>query len=266
MIRLLVSDLDGTLLRRDGSMSERDAVELRRVASQGVKVAFATARIKESFGYNMERLDIEPYLICVNGSQVTAPELDKPLIDRRLPKIEALELLRDLKSRGVYCHVYTVEGEVVTPEKPYERLTSCPKIPVPDLADFLEATGRGLRKITLRLDPSRVKDIGEWLVSRCGGVMDVSITGITSAEVFPKGSAKLEGLEKIKELTGIGFHQMMGIGDAPNDLDVLSTVGCPVAMGNASEDVKRIARHITGTVDEQGVAQALGKLLPSPAH
>ncbi|HHW27675.1 MAG TPA: HAD family hydrolase [Firmicutes bacterium] len=265
MIKLLVSDLDGTLLRKDGSMSEIDAAELRRVAAMGVKVAFATARIKESFVYVMERLDFEPYLICVNGSQVTAPGVDKPLIDRQLPKPEALALLRELKARGVYCHVYTVEGEVVTPVKAYDRLTSCPRVPVPDLADFLGSTGRGLRKITLRLDPATVQETREWLAREWGGLMDVMVTGLTSAEVFPKGSAKAEGLQKISELSGIGFDEMMGIGDAPNDLDILTKVKWPVAMGNASDDVKQIACHITGTVDECGVAQALKKFLPAGA-
>jgi hypothetical protein len=62
---------------------------------------------------------------------------------------------------------------------------------------------------------------------------------------------------------GISLEQVMGIGDGPNDVPILSAVGLGVAMGNASEDVKRCARYVTSDVDHNGVAEAITRFILS---
>ena len=76
-------------------------------------------------------------------------------------------------------------------------------------------------------------------------------------EVLPKGVNKASGLARLCQDLGISLDQVMAIGDAANDLEMLDEVGHPVAMGNASDVVKALARYQTKSNQEDGVAHAI---------
>jgi hydroxymethylpyrimidine pyrophosphatase-like HAD family hydrolase len=80
-------------------------------------------------------------------------------------------------------------------------------------------------------------------------------------EVLPVGVNKAKALGILSETLGLELSQVAAIGDAPNDLEMLKEVGLPIAMGNASSEVKAAAEWVVGTNDEAGVAQAARRLL-----
>jgi hydroxymethylpyrimidine pyrophosphatase-like HAD family hydrolase len=106
LIKLLVLDLDGTMLRPDGSVAEEDAREVRLVHDAGTQVAVATGRVRQSFQYVVDAIGFEPYVICANGSYVSAPG-QPPLVDMTLPPEVVAPMLREIAKRGVYAHIFT---------------------------------------------------------------------------------------------------------------------------------------------------------------
>lgn len=83
-------------------------------------------------------------------------------------------------------------------------------------------------------------------------------------EILPKGVSKASALRELVEDLGLSADQVMAIGDAPNDIEMLNYAGLGVAMGNASEAIKRLADRVTVTNDEAGVAQAIHQFVLLP--
>lgn len=83
-------------------------------------------------------------------------------------------------------------------------------------------------------------------------------------EILPKGVSKASALRELVEDLGLSADQVMAIGDAPNDIEMLNYAGLGVAMGNASETIKRLADQVTVTNDEAGVAQAIHQFVLLP--
>ena len=76
-------------------------------------------------------------------------------------------------------------------------------------------------------------------------------------DVIPQGSSKRVGIDKMLEYFGIALDESMAFGDGGNDITMLQHVGIGVAMGNAEDEVKRVADHVTSSVDDDGVMNAL---------
>ncbi len=256
MLRLLVLDLDGTMLRPDGSVAEEDAREVRRVHEAGVEIAVATGRVRESFQYAVDALGFEPYVVCANGSYVSAPG-KRPALDETLPADIVAPMLREIVRRGIYAHIFTGTGEVVSPAEKYPGKTSSKIVYAPDVAAYVEAHGVTARKVTCKGKADQMPSVRDWLQSNWGDRVSVSLTGPNSAEAMPAGCSKHKGLMLVLDMLGIGPKDAMAIGDAENDMELMTAVGYPVAMGNATADVKKIACYVTAPNSECGVAKAI---------
>lgn len=81
-----------------------------------------------------------------------------------------------------------------------------------------------------------------------------------SLDVLPKGGSKAKGIEQYMKARGFHVEDVYAFGDQRNDLEMLAFVGHGVAMGNAPEDVKEVARYVTDHVDEDGLANAFKRL------
>ena len=76
-------------------------------------------------------------------------------------------------------------------------------------------------------------------------------------EIMPQGATKASGLKHLAEKLGINPEQIMALGDAANDIEMLEFVGQSVAMGNASDDINSLSKYVTLTNDQAGVAHAI---------
>lgn len=254
--RLLVLDLDGTLLRPDGSVGEEDAREVSRAHLDGMEVALATGRMRPSFEYVVNALGLEPYVIGVNGSYVSGPGRP-PVVDATLPTATAVSMLKEIAGRGISAHIYTKEGNVITSADKYHSRTSAKVLHVPDIAEYVIQTGASVRKITCRGTTDEMIAVRDWMQSRWGDEAAISLTGPNSTEAWSMGCSKRRGLDLVLEMIQAEPQDVIAIGDADNDFELLSGVGYPVAMGNATPEIKRIACYVTSSNDECGVAQAI---------
>ena len=80
-------------------------------------------------------------------------------------------------------------------------------------------------------------------------------------DVIPKNSGKQEGIKAILKYYGLKSEEVMAFGDGHNDIEMLSTVGCGIAMGNANDEVKKHADEITESVHNDGVAIGIKKYI-----
>ena len=260
-VRLVASDLDGTLLRSDGTVSSRTAAAVESVAAAGVHVVLVTARPPRWVRDVAGMLRCHPLVICSNGASVFDVTSGEVVAEHPIPKAAALEIVRRL--RAVLAHVaLAVESGLVTGYEPdYVGTWARPEDSV--VADAEALLERPVCKLVFR--HGEVED--HWKVMErvrevVGGLGEVTSSGPDAPiEIAAPGVSKALGLEGVAGRLGVGAHDVLAFGDMPNDLPMLAWAGRSVAPANAHPDVLSVVDRVTSDCDHDGVAEVLEELV-----
>jgi Cof subfamily protein (haloacid dehalogenase superfamily) len=265
VIRLIATDLDGTLLRSDSTLSDRTRAVLRQARAAGLRIVAATARparvIDDLFGSD----DLIDLAICGNGAvRYHVPTRDLT-IDHPLPQELARRVIAEI-TRILPGSGYAVEtGRRVLFEPAYTYRPSL------DHDRFLvdtvdELLAEGLVKLMVQT-PGEDPD-GAWAKLRPS--LGDAIECTWSAEHAPLEIAAF-GVSKASALTAlcadwsVAAEEVIAFGDAPNDLPMLSWAGTAYAVANAHAPVLASTPLHTASNDDDGVAMVLEKLLAENA-
>jgi hydroxymethylpyrimidine pyrophosphatase-like HAD family hydrolase len=245
-IKLIVTDLDDTLLRRDKTISDYTVDVFKRVRELGVLMAFATAR---SLGDSQEyRIILNPDGYIVTGGCLVYAE--KHLLRSYfMPEPQVMTLLAELCSNPV---VKSVSARSLNAR--YSNIPMEGRICVDFRAPLLEK----LLHCSYRSDDRALLSS---IVSRYPELLFLHISGSDLYDINPKEATKLNGVKTISEHFNIRLSEVVAFGDDYNDVDMLSECGIGVAMGNAINECKVVADHICGDCDDDSVAKWLEKNL-----
>ena len=127
---------------------------------------------------------------------------------------------------------------------------------IKDLCGFVEKSGKPIEKIQVF---SGKKEKLESIKNKLEPFDDLELAISTSGyiEITQKDAQKGKALEHLCRYLGIHMEEVMAIGDNENDHSMLVRAGYPIAMGNANEEIKKIAKYVTASNDESGVAKAI---------
>ena len=265
-IRLFAIDVDGTLLDSSHHLriDVRDSV--CRLAASGLEVALATARGPAAVREIVRQFDFSPWLICFSGGWIgqlnwSPLQSTNVQLDKRIPAAAALSILRIAFSYDLEPSVFTSESWRVrnTTDEILEesRIVNLQ----PSVVSDLLADGEEPNKIMLIGSMDQASDVLLRMRESIRTFSNATFSKTNYLEILPAGVNKAKALAVLTEVLGLNLSQVAAIGDAPNDLEMLSEVGLAIAMGNASSEVKVIAKWVVGTNDEAGVAQAVQWLL-----
>ncbi|XID95801.1 Cof-type HAD-IIB family hydrolase [Paenibacillaceae bacterium WGS1546] len=236
--KLLALDLDGTLLNERSEVSETNAEWIRRAIEAGVTVCASTGRGFPSALPIVERLGLESPMITVNGGEIWA----KPhtLHRRTLLAAELVMKLHAIAERypDVWFWAYSTEG--LYNKELWAGDTSA-----------LHWLKFGYYTEDLPILRRILTEIREW------DELEISNSSPYNIEINPRGVSKATGLAEVCRLLGCDMSEVVSVGDSLNDIAAIRASGLGVAMGNAQEEVKRAANVVTGTNNEDGVAQAI---------
>jgi HAD superfamily hydrolase (TIGR01484 family) len=265
---LVACDLDGTLLRSDRTVSERNRRALRRAVEAGLVVVMVTSRAPYSVRRFVDAAGVSGLAICSNGAIVY--DLDRDEIVRHTPlDVEiAKRLVLALRDAvpGV-CFAFT-QGARFACEPAYRPLAreadhDPGMLARAILGDALALCAEGPSKLIAR-HPSLTPDELLVQVQRLGtDGYEVTHSGAPFVEVAAAGVTKAWALEALCTDLGIMAQEVVAFGDAPNDLPMLRWAGRGVAMANAFPVVLAEAREIAPSNDDDGVADVLERLLDS---
>lgn len=264
MIKLIAIDLDGTLLNSQKEVPKENIKAIQAAAKAGVKIVLCTGRPKSGIMPYFEALGLsdEEYVILNNGS-TTYNTKDWSLVgysslnQQEIADLQALcdnELEIDLTLTAE--KTYYVVGDQVPDLVAYDaglvfdtaKAASLEAIAADGQIVF-QAMYMGDEKA---LDAFQAKHDQE-LSQHYSTVRSQSYI----YEAMPKGTTKASGLKALADYLGLSADNVMALGDAANDLEMLSYATHSVAMGNATDEVKAICRYVTTTNDEAGVARAI---------
>ncbi len=269
-IRLIASDLDGTLLGDRGALLEANTRALQRAAGKGIRVCIASGRLPEMcsrFALDMGLSDC--LIVGLNGTRVLEAPNGRELFCKRFPPEIALRCWTLLESLRCVVTLYTLRGVstnrvFATPEdlRRYHALFA----DSPDLVDaepgaVLRGVASGPLKFLARCPEGEAQEraVREGLEAIEGVSLTASYPG--TVEVMQEGVSKATGLKLLTARLGIRPEQVMAFGDYQNDIDMLAWAGHGVAMGNALPEVKAAARHVTKENTACGVAWMVEQLL-----
>ncbi|HVV92276.1 MAG TPA: HAD family hydrolase [Hyphomicrobiales bacterium] len=261
-IRLVISDVDGTLVTSDKRLTEASVRAARRLHEAGI--GFTVTSSRPPFGLRMliEPLGLTLPFGAFNGGAIVAPNLT--VLDRRtIPPDAARTAIAMMRRCGAAIWLFTCERWLVTdaagPDVARERHTVQAEPVV--VAHFDEAIGDAVKIVGVSDDHPRL--------ARCEAEVRSALAGTASAarsqayylDVTPPGVDKGTFVEAMAARLGIATDAVAVLGDMENDLAMFAKAGFSVAMGNATDAVKARAGAVTRTNDEDGFAHAVETLL-----
>lgn len=262
-IKMIVTDLDGTLLNAADEISKQDKDALLLAKQQGIMVIIATGRpLLESQEY-IDAIESGPYFIGMNGCQTLDLSAEKAVAESFLSSATVQDVYRILNQTQVFYEVYT-KREILAPIQRknklcYAGLNEHYLKNAEKMVHFVENIEHCIENVHKFFIPADSEELAGTLYEKFYAREDVSVFNSLGnfIEVVPKGCDKAIGLHNLCQSSGVRPEEILAIGDSENDLGMLSYAGVGVAMGNAKVEVKNIARWIVSANDRNGVAEAV---------
>ena len=262
MIRMIVTDLDGTLLAGKSNLPEKNIAALKRAMDSGVKVVIASGRMIEATMPIAEKIGVNAPMVVLNGAMVYDPEADRILAGTTIPCETAVSLLREFEKRGAYMQAFPGRGFYLEKANQWTAYYS-DKIGVTGI-ETGTALSRWLKTDVYKLLCLGAKEETDALVRELSPMYpEISFvkSGDTHLEIIMKGVDKGTGLQHITEITGIGGDEMMAFGDEENDLPILRYAKYGYAMENCAECVRREIKTLAPKNTDCGVARIVNLFL-----
>jgi Cof subfamily protein (haloacid dehalogenase superfamily) len=261
-IALVVSDVDGTLLTKDKTLTDGARAAVRRLHQAGIGFTITSSRPTIGMRFLIEPLDITLPVGAFNGSCIVDPQLN--VIEQHLiPPSAAQRSIDVLNQFGVDIWLFTSDlwltrrgdGEYVPAEK--RAIRADPTL----VADFALYLSAACKIVGSSSDAA--------LLQRCEAAMQKALGGQATAvrsqsyylDVTPPGCDKGTFVEAMAKRLGISTDAVATIGDMQNDLAMFKKSGMSIAMGNATGDVKKLATHVTASNEDEGFAKAIDMIL-----
>jgi hypothetical protein len=259
-MRLVATDLDGTLLRPDKTVSPRTAAALRRVAAAGVHVTLVTGRPVRWLSAVYDQLGARPTVICANGAVVYDPTADRVLrADPLAPDLLA-DVCRRLRAEIPEARfaVEIADGRQMRHERAYELWFDEQDDPARLITSPDELYAAPAVKLLVRGDGSDAPTFPARVAACLGGLVETThSTDSGLVEISAAGITKAAGLAWLCERLGVAAEDVVAFGDMPNDVPMLTWAGRAVAVANAHPAVRAAADEVTLGNAEDGVAAYL---------
>ena len=253
-IRLIVMDLDGTLLTSEKTVSDYSKDVLRRAMAKGVAVTLATGRMLLSASYFGRIIGANAPIISCNGALVQALDATEPLFLRAFSPETVAELLTFARENGWYAQWYIgddIYAEDFRPEY-FTAYRTVQGFAVHEVGEDFSPYVEGVAQVVVRDLAGGVGTIAASIRERFAGRVDPQQSKGYTLDLVPPGVSKA---------TGIRADEVMACGDSDNDLSMLRLAGTSVVTANGQEEAKALATYLAPGCDEDGVARAIEELV-----
>lgn len=268
MIDFIGTDLDGTLLNSYSKISSENTQAIRDAVNSGITFAICSGRTLHSVNKYFENdLKVPGYRVVLNGAVVVDPNgeriIDQPLDHEIIAEIlkrtefDKFKVVLDgLNDVHIYDpnHSWTTYFEGMSRHHFKARSMN-------DLVKLNEKKNFDIYKVSFSCPPAELHNLQKRLESFTSLPVTISRSGNYYFEINGQDITKLSALQHISEYSKIPMTNFMCFGDYGNDLDMLKEVGYGVAMENAIESVKKVAREVTESNNKNGVATVIKKVL-----
>ena len=262
-IRLIISDIDGTILTSNHQVDEQLIEVMPELEKANIPFVLASARSPLGMQPIAHKLGLHDNPIaCYNGALVL--EGDRTIIQHPVDKSEIQELLSYLSTDypSVSVNIYSGKDWITNELDKWSQLEGSITGESPiikELQDTVSDSEPPIHKLLLIDEPEVIQDLHQKFLSMDFPQTAFYLSKDNYLEVTAKHVSKEHALLELAKYYDLPLEQVMTIGDNFNDSPMLALAGLGIAMGNAPEGVKETANLVTASNDEHGVAQAIRK-------
>lgn len=259
MIKMFVTDIDGTLLPTGGTVSAANVEAIQAMANAGVKVVLATGRMYRAALNVAAQLKVPVPIICYNGALIKS-SAGEVLYTHYMDTAIVLKLIKFFEERGRHIQTYSDDVLYVPARNAYvEYYETTQKVSAVEVGwEGLRAHVNNVTKLlSISDDVDELVDSMNAIRKIFGSEVEVTRSTVKFAEFMASGVTKAGAIKIFADKLGIDNAEILAIGDSENDLNMLTSVGLGVAMGNAVDAVKAACTHITDTCEHDGFAKAV---------
>ncbi|MBE5746742.1 MAG: HAD family phosphatase [Clostridiales bacterium] len=263
---LIVSDFDGTLVKKDGTISEKNKKAIDEYVAAGGRFAISTGRMPAGILNRARELGLKGMVCCCQGAIIVDIESGKVISDGRVSHETTLKACEIMEELGLHIHVYDLWEYYVNMEDDhldyYENAVKVKAIRVLDkpISQFVKETGLCSYKILAMVAPednARIKaELSKHVFEGC----EITKSALYLIEIVNTKYSKGTAVETLAKTYGIPLEKTIGIGDQTNDLPMIQTAGLGVAVKNADDGLKAEADYVCDlTHEEDAVAYIIEK-------
>ncbi|MDK2801197.1 MAG: hypothetical protein PWP27_1865 [Clostridiales bacterium] len=270
-IKLIAIDLDGTLLNSNKEISQKNISTIGKVMDKGIKIVICSGRIFMGARIYSKMIRVKEPIIACNGAivrdMITGASIHEELMDVE----DCKRVVDTLHNSNIYFHAYVgdsmvserLEFSTLRYKQINERFDEEDRVNihiVDNVWDYIEEMGNPVTKFVVMSE-----DIDHLMAIRTK-LKKIPSIELTSSdknnfEIMRRGVSKGKALKILARHFGYTMNQIMAIGDNENDISMLEIAGFPVAMKNGWDEAKQLAKFVTKSNDDDGVAYALEYLL-----
>jgi Cof subfamily protein (haloacid dehalogenase superfamily) len=259
--RLVMCDLDGTLLDREGRMSDRTRAAIGRARQAGAMVVLATGRMLRSARPHAERLGLDTPLVCYQGAWIHDPTTGEDWLHEVMPEAGTRAAISWCREQGVAVNGY-VRDQLYIERVSAESELYCRIAGVEArVSDPLEAClTHPATKLVAIAEPGTIDRLMPIALERFGAELYVTRSIPEFLEFANPNISKGRALHELARRLDIPRQAIVAFGDGLNDLEMLREAGWGVAMGQAPLALREAADEVTAPVEADGVAAVLERL------
>lgn len=279
-IKLVMSDIDGTLINSDHKVSDRTKAAVHKLINSGVEFGIATGRNYESAVGIVEQLELNPNtipIVSLNGYWVDHPELNYEFRDETMDYETSKklgEIGADFYMGVLYFFddkVYSHMDELSLKDYEFSKTSghmhffkdghTMERIESIEEIKHVFTPDHKLLKIVFVQDEDYTELVKERISRNFPEEYDVLMVGRGWAEIMPKSVNKGKAILEYAKYRGLDSNEILAFGDSDNDLTMINYLGTGIAMKNARNSLKVLANDITDSNNDDGVAKYLEKHL-----
>ena len=258
--RLVATDLDGTLLRDDKTVSRRSRDVLAAVTAAGATHIIVTGRSVPWTRHVLDDLGYEGLAVCGQGAQVYDAGAHRLLtsvtLDRRLAAVALARIEAEIGPLALAAGRDGLTGEVLIGE----GYVYSPELPVVHMRDNGELWAHPINKLYIQHRELGDDALAKAAQQAAGDLVGAIVAGEGIVELLPLGLTKATGLSLAARRLKVTAAETIAFGDMPNDVPMFGWAGYGVAMANAHPELKAVADEITASNDEDGIAVVLERV------
>jgi Cof subfamily protein (haloacid dehalogenase superfamily) len=270
--KMIVLDVDGTLLNNDKIVTARMRATLIKVQQMGINLVLASGRPTYGILPLAKELELDKnggYILSYNGGQIINMQTGELLFEKRINP-EMIPYL-EKKSKKAGFDIFTYHKDAIYTNNASNeyiiREAELNDMQIREVECFSDAVDFSPCKcMIVSGDEDALVDLEKHWKKRLAGELDVFRSEIYFLEVVPPFIDKANTLSVLLEKLGLESENVIAIGDGVCDVTMIQSAGLGIAMGNAQESVKACADYVTLTNDEDGVAVAVEKIIISEMH
>lgn len=289
MYKLVAIDLDGTLLDSYGNISLKNKSVIEAVKRKGTKVIIASGRNKTSALSFSKDINSSEYVICNNGATLYDIKNNKNIYNQYIDKKKALDIIKICDENSIFYSIYTEDFVIANTMnynvlffesengKTLEEQRTNIKI-IKDVYNYIKEN-ENVNVLKMNICDNN-KIIFDRIISKLKNIKEVNVLDVEHmtkkiiktgteevtieyyyTEITSEGVNKWNAISRLIDILNISKEEVITIGDNANDIMMIKEAGMGVIMGNAAPYLKDSANFETKTNNEDGVAEALEKLI-----